>query len=307
MAERNNIIHYSSRCLAVHLDQKNAQPAKRGPAENLIMSSCLNAFEAEIKTKGLGLKYVAAGKELYHFQNKEFHVGVGQYLLVNENIPVVDTRINTPNTWAMCINIDLPLVTDLVHQVVHPNQLDEDPGLLRYFFTDELFVNKVEAGTMMTGTLNSMISSMAADVLPGKPEELLFDVAALLVEENLPTIRSYYNLQAAKTTTRKELFRRIRLGREILNSCCEQPVHMKTVAEQCFLSEFRFYRLFKQCFGLSPCRYLLEKRIERGIALRKENFTWTEIALRLNFTDLAAFSNAFKKIKGVSPKQYFSS
>lgn len=302
--KQHNILHYSSSCLAVHLDDRNPRPAISRPAENLLMSSCLNSFEAAIKTQGLGLKYVARGKELYSCRQQDFQVGEGEYLLVNDLIPVVDTRINTANTWGMCINIDMSLVNDLVQQTVQPDQIDADPKLIHYFFSDDLFLHKVKAGPAMAGTLNSMIAAMAADKLPETPEELLFEVTSLLVQENLPLVKSYYKLEAAKVSTRKELFRRILLGRDILNSCCERPVDMKTVARQCLLSEFRFYRLFKQCFGVSPCHYLLRQRIERGIALRKQNRSWTEIAFQLNFTDLAAFSNAFKKIKGVSPKQY---
>ena len=82
---------------------------------------------------------------------------------------------------------------------------------------------------------------------------------------------------------------------------------MRTVAEECCLSEFRFYRLFKQCFGISPGQYVQQRRIEEAIILSRQDLSWTEIALHLNFTDLAAFSNAFKKVKGVSPSAYKAS
>lgn len=81
-------------------------------------------------------------------------------------------------------------------------------------------------------------------------------------------------------------------------------VSIAEVASYCCLSEFRFYRLFRECFGVSPYNYLLRRRIEKSLELKKMKLNWSEIAFQLNFTDIAAFSKAFRKVMGVAPSKY---
>ena len=303
MYKESGNINYSSSCLAVHLQKNQGRPTQLD-AENIMISSCLDTLDAAIKTRGLSIKYVARGRELYHLNNRDFNITPGKYLLVNENTPVLEARINTANTWGMCVDIDLGLVTDVLQQVVTPDQIDPVANIQQYFLTDELFVQENVAGPELAGMLESMIKRISSQSGPEEPRELLFDLTAQIIRESLPTIGSYYRLKASRLSTRKELYRRILLGREVLESACDKSIDMRSVAEQCCLSEFRFYRLFRECFGISPGQYLQQKRIEQSIILSRQNRTWSEIALQLNFTDLAAFSNAFKKVKGVSPRNY---
>ncbi|HEY1007685.1 MAG TPA: AraC family transcriptional regulator [Sphingobacteriaceae bacterium] len=296
-------IRYGTSCQSVHL-QKNQNRPQSLEADNIMISSCLDTLDAAIQPRGLSIKYVSRGRELYHLNKRDFHITGGRYLLVNEHSPVLEARINTPDTWGMCVDIDLALVTDVLSQVITPDDIDPAGNIPRYFLTDELFVQESCAGAELSRMLEVLMQRISSQANPGQPHELLFDLTSRIVQENLPVIGSYYRLKASRLTTRKELYRRILTGREILDSSTDKAIDIPVVAQQCCLSEFRFYRLFKQCFGISPGQYLQQKRIEQSIQLKKQNRSWSEIALQLNFTDLAAFSNTFKKVKGVSPTQY---
>lgn len=296
-------IQYGTSCMLAHLQRDQGRPALL-PADNILISSCLDTLDAAIRPRGLSIKYVASGRELYHLHNRDYNLTVGQYLLVNEQTEVLEARINTRETWGMCADIHPSLVADVLRQVVTPDQIDPAADLPGYFLTDELFVRERMAGPELSRMMDSMIRRVSSEAGPGEPFELLFDLTAEIVRENLPVIGSYYRLKASRLSTRKELFRRILQGREILDSSTDKVIDMPAVAQQCCLSEFRFYRLFKQCFGISPGQYLQQKRIEHAIRLKRQNVSWSEIALVLNFADLAAFSNAFKKVRGVAPTRF---
>ncbi|HEY1023706.1 MAG TPA: AraC family transcriptional regulator [Sphingobacteriaceae bacterium] len=304
--DKNVFANYGNPCTAVYFNDSSYEQSKLQASKNFIISSCLNTFEGQVRSRGLSLKYVGTGLETYIFQKKEFKLTQGQYLLVNENASTGETFIDTTNTWSLCVDIDLSLMHDFLKQLTVPDDLEAHSALSRYFLSDELFMQETACGDRLKGLLDSLINSLAAGLPPDSPTETLYDLTAELAHDNLPLIKSYYKLTTAKSSTRKELFRRLLQGREILDNCLEKPADIKSVAEHCCLSEFRFYRLFKQCFGTSPYNYLLHKRIEKSIALRKQGkLSWTEIALLLNFTDLPAFSNAFRKVKGVFPNHYF--
>lgn len=85
----------------------------------------------------------------------------------------------------------------------------------------------------------------------------------------------------------------------------EQDVTVEMLAEMAGLSPFYFLRTFTQAFGHSPVKYHQTVRI--GKAREMIQFTslpLTEIAERVGFHSIHAFSRAFKRIDGVAPSFY---
>ncbi len=72
------------------------------------------------------------------------------------------------------------------------------------------------------------------------------------------------------------------------------------------LSPYHFARLVKSTLGQSPHQYVLQLRIERAKQLMtfRERFSLSEIASQVGFYDHAHFTKAFKRVVGVSPKQF---
>ncbi|UVI31416.1 AraC family transcriptional regulator [Paenibacillus spongiae] len=66
-----------------------------------------------------------------------------------------------------------------------------------------------------------------------------------------------------------------------------------------------FISRFKAATGQTPIEYITNVRINQAKKLiRMEDFTFTEIATLVGFENLSYFSRVFKKIAGVSPKEY---
>jgi len=296
-------LNYSHSCEVVHVTDQNYHALKARKSKNRIMSSCLTTLEDEIKPKGLGLKFVTQGQENYWLQGKHFNVANGKYLLVNETLPTLDITIKNAQTCGVCIDIDVTLVNELLLQTIYPNDLDNYSNTSQYLLTPELFVNEALAEKPMQELLSHIISSSASQTFDRPAIELIYELTTMVVNDNQQTIKSYFNLETAKSSTRKELFKRLLTGKQVLDDSLFSDLTIKQVAEICCLSEFRFYRLFKQCFGDSPYNYLYKKRIDKSLELRKNGLAWVDIAAQLNFTDLAAFSKSFKKIKGIAPSK----
>ncbi|KQM77003.1 regulator [Pedobacter sp. Leaf216] len=66
-----------------------------------------------------------------------------------------------------------------------------------------------------------------------------------------------------------------------------------------------FSRQFKAFTGERPVNYILGKRIERAQhLLATSQLTYSEIAIQTGFESLSYFSKSFKKITGLSPREY---
>lgn len=80
---------------------------------------------------------------------------------------------------------------------------------------------------------------------------------------------------------------------------------IEDMAAQADLSTSHFSRLFKQTIGQSPYQFLMFYRIEQAKKmLDNPNALMIDIAMDCGFSDQAHFSRVFRKIEGITPKQY---
>jgi AraC family transcriptional regulator len=64
-------------------------------------------------------------------------------------------------------------------------------------------------------------------------------------------------------------------------------------------------RAFKQSTGISPHRYLLERRVARAKEMMADQrLTLTQIALDCGFSTSSQFSVVFRRITGLAPSVY---
>ena len=294
---------YASNCEVLHVDGKSYSLLKPRRSENRIMTSFINSLEDEVKPSGFGLKYTTAGKEEYRFGQKRFPLTAGKYLLVNESVSALEVNIPQTPTWSVCVDIEQRLFDEALQHLVAPDDIEDYHNLSQYLLSPELIVREQQAPPALQRFLDHLIASSARRNLERPSIELIYELTSMLAQESLPLAGAYANLRTARMSTRKELFRRLLLGKEILDESVFSVLNIKQVADTCCLSEFRFYKLFKQCFGDTPYNYLLKRKIEKSIALRRAGNSWNAIACELNFSDLAAFSNTFKKFTGIPPSK----
>ena len=84
-----------------------------------------------------------------------------------------------------------------------------------------------------------------------------------------------------------------------------ENILLEDMAAQADLSPSHFSRLFKQTIGQSPYQFLMTYRVEKGKKLLDNpKVLMADIAFRCGFSDQAHFSRVFKKIEGITPKQY---
>ena len=118
-----------------------------------------------------------------------------------------------------------------------------------------------------------------------------------------------YNILASickkqKRTTTKHKYACIRIGIELLEH--NSNLSIAQIANKCGVSECYFRRLFQEYSGESPASFRQRHRIERAkqLLLSEENFTVSEIAQELGFSDVYHFSKTFKKCCGMPPTQF---
>ena len=97
----------------------------------------------------------------------------------------------------------------------------------------------------------------------------------------------------------------MRRVREHVEAHLGDSIDLAALAGVAGLSMFHFAREFKQTTGLTPHRYLLEKRVERARELlARTDLTLAEIAFAVGFADQSHFARRFRQMVGTTPGEF---
>ena len=83
-----------------------------------------------------------------------------------------------------------------------------------------------------------------------------------------------------------------------------KPIQLNTVAERLGYSKYYFCSRFKALTGTTYIHYLNTVRISHACRLLQSGTSVTEAGSACGFTDISYFIQMFKKMYGVTPKQY---
>jgi AraC-like DNA-binding protein len=109
-------------------------------------------------------------------------------------------------------------------------------------------------------------------------------------------------IDSVKFSTRKELYKRLTLGKEFLDNNLERKITVEEVSRIASLSPHHFKRTFKKLFGLTPHEYHVKIRLEHSRRLiEMGGSTVSEICQRVGFEDASSFIRLFKTRYGCTP------
>ncbi len=98
----------------------------------------------------------------------------------------------------------------------------------------------------------------------------------------------------------------IKIGVEYINKNYKKPnLKIAEIANQCYISEAYFRKIFNEIYKISPLKYINRVRLENaGSMLLNEACTVKSVFIKCGFLNACRFSREFKKFYGVSPSKY---
>lgn len=272
---------------------------------NGINYSELTQVDIPMRPRGFAIKYVLEGTEHYQIQQKSYAVRAGSCLLLPPGARG-SVGINSPEAVkGLCITIAPELLTEVSRSLVLPHepQVIASPQHWEASpLADEHFLpvsdSKMSSFLQQLGTPLQASEAQAVSF----SSEFYYRIAELYLGDCTNIYQSLGRINAARWATRKELYRRLVLGRSFMEDCFMQPVEIADIARSATMSEYQFFRLFKAVYGISPYQFILKKRLDMGYSMLKTgHYTVSEVALQTGFADIFSFSKAFKKRFGQNP------
>ncbi len=148
----------------------------------------------------------------------------------------------------------------------------------------------------------SLLSEMKTGGLGG---ELLAESLANVLALHLVRHHSSLGRRSKRMTERGGGFSRRALGRatDYVNDNLSRKLTLAEMAGAARMSPYHFARSFKAATGLSPHRYVIQRRVERAKALLADtDLTIAEVAKAVGFANQSHLAFHVRRLLGVSPK-----
>jgi len=230
------------------------------------------------------IQYAGTGA---HIKPDQFYLLSCGNCLMSEKIAAAGGRYSS-----MLLFFDNELLADFFshHQIltaVSTKKGQNSPFLV--FDKDAFLTNFIES----LGFLLDSGKPLSADIQSVKLEELLLYLSA----HHPKTIKQ---LRISSYLANDDL-----LIREIVTANMNHTVTVEQLAFLCHMSVSTFKRRFAGIYNSSPNKWLLEKRMQKAAELLKNGrHQASEIYYELGYENLSGFIQSFKKIHGITPKQY---
>jgi len=125
----------------------------------------------------------------------------------------------------------------------------------------------------------------------------------LFVHKNLK--QDIDQLKSAKLSTRTELYRRLTIAKDYMDTHREKRISIDEVAAIAFLSPHHFKRAFKELFHIAPHQYHVEKRLEYSRTLLAEKSNKIEdVCRKVGFENSSSFIRLFREHYGCTPRAF---
>ena len=271
------------------------------------LSNCeLNLFETYQESQLVPLKFndlvvtsMLRGKKIMHlFDEPGFDYVPGETVIIPSN---VEMKIDFPEattsnpTQCLALAIDhhkIQSTLDLLNEK-YPKE-----GVNNYWNLDQndyFFYNNED----LANTMNKLIGVCMSTALT---KDVLADLT--LQELLVYIIQSQTNnaIESGKIhATDNALSHVIKYIRERLGD----RLTMKELTNTACMSQASFYRYFKREIGMSPVEFILNERIKYAKSLLKNpNILINQVCFESGFDDCNYFIRVFKKMEGITPKQY---
>ncbi|WP_413372188.1 AraC family ligand binding domain-containing protein [Paenibacillus taichungensis] len=226
--------------------------------------------------------FIEQGKRHLVCNNEEYILNTGDMIIFNPHDPHACEQVDGRTLDYRCINIQPEVMRQYVQEVTGQDYLPR--------FTSPVLYQSEHVTSLHE--LHQIILEEQADF--HKEELLLFLLEQLM--------REYAD--AEPPISAQDVTIEIRLICEYIETHYMESITLNQLVELTGLSKYHLLRLFTRQKGISPYRYLETIRINQAKRLLEHGQLPIEVAAQTGFSDQSHFTNFFKKLIGLTPKQY---
>lgn len=266
---------------------KYLEPAKR---ESLDLSLCFCGIENCAPSHSFGpavrsqylIHYIITGKGTYTVGDKTFHLKENDGFLIWPGvITYYEADKDEPWQYVWIAFNGVKAKTYLSYA-----NLDENNLIFNYSKDTSLVEYVLKMFDLKHFTISNKLQL----------EGLLYMFMSKLTE-NTPIDKNQSIYNASKIYLEKSI--------EFIENNYSNTIKINEIADYIGINRSYLTNIFKKTINISPQDFLLNFRMDKAVELlTSTNFSIKIIANSVGYSDPLTFSKAFKKVKGISPKNY---
>ncbi len=111
--------------------------------------------------------------------------------------------------------------------------------------------------------------------------------------------------KAPRRKYNRQYLERVACAKARIDEKPQAAYSISELAEYCEISQTYFKKIFRECFGLPPHQYIIQRRLQQSkIMLSESDLSIAYIAETMGFASSSRFADAFKKEYGYLPSTY---
>ena len=229
------------------------------------------------------LFFITGGRGRFQIQKEDFPVSVNDLVIVNTGVPHAETS-----------QIDNPLEYIVLGV----------EGLEAFADTGGCLLLHLRVGWDELLTCLRMILQEARGAQPGSGSvcQRLLEIILLRLMR-----REDFSLSPALAPRRpgRRGSRECDLVRRYIDNHFKENLTLDQLAAIAHINKYYLVHSFRKEFNTSPINYLIARRIQESRFLLSEtDHTLSQIAQILGFSSLSYFSQSFRRLEGINPKEY---
>jgi AraC family transcriptional regulator len=272
---------------------------------NAILSGSSNHYYVPDFAGPLSIKTMISGSATWETPGRRYVVRENTYLVLNDTQHYRMTIDSHEKPTTFCVFFERGFVEEVHRAMTSPalSLLDKPSGKngSRIEFREKL---EGQPSSVLAATRSFYYAISNGSESSTGAEEAFLSVAEALLAEHTESHAIVDRIDAHRSATREELYKRVLRGRDFLLSSLDERVSLAAAARAACLSPYHFLRVFRDAFGSTPHQYLTQQRLGRARSLLgRGNRSVTEVCLNSGFQSLGSFSSLFRKHFGISPQQ----
>lgn len=228
--------------------------------------------------------FIESGQRYLSCKNKKYTIETGDLILFNPGDNHTCKQIDGRTLDYRCINIQQEIMRKAVFEITGKDYLP-------YFKESVLFNND------LVSTLRELHLMVMMEEKEFKKEEIFLFIIQQLITEYA---------DAVSVAASQEANAEIKAVCDYLKNNYMKNITLNDLSDLAGISKYYLIRSFTKQKGISPYSYLETIRIGEAKKLLEQGIAPIEVALQTGFTDQSHFTNFFKKLIGLTPKQYMN-
>ncbi|WP_434750701.1 AraC family ligand binding domain-containing protein [Paenibacillus amylolyticus] len=226
--------------------------------------------------------FIEEGKRHLICNNEEYLLNSGDIIIFNPQDPHACEQVDGRKLDYRCINIEPEVMREYVREI-----------------TGQAYLPRFSTHVLYQSELVSSLHDLHQIILEEQSDFCKEEMLLLLLDQLLKDYADMEPPEAEQTVTLE-----IRKICEYMEAHYTKNVSLNELSELSGISKYHLLRLFTRQKGISPYRYLETIRINQAKRLLEHGVLPIDVAAQTGFSDQSHFSNFFKKLIGLTPKQY---